>query len=259
MLKHILKHKGIGEEDVSAVKPLALSNRTAWGVVAVAILLWIAAIFLWMQVGLDRWVLISHTDLRTGGLLDDMGHLATRYGMSIMVLAYLIYLPFAFKFASLRDAYRIYLLLILMFAIAGLAGDILKEIVDRPRPFVEYAARTYALPFPDSPSFPSGHATKSVALALPFLLFITAKDGWHRAVKVLLATVALGVCYSRALLGAHYLSDVLAGVAMALTCVPLVTLLTNKLLQRMDNRMLSRAVFVWAALLAGLMVLVARI
>ncbi len=259
MLKHILKQKSIGEEGVSGVKPLALSSRTAWGVAAVAILLWIAAIFLWMQVGLDRWVLISHTGLRTNELVADIGHLATRYGMSIIILAYLSYLPFTFKFASLRDAYRIYLLLIFMFGIAGPAGDILKEIVDRPRPFVEYAAQTYALPFRDSPSFPSGHATKSVALALPFLLFITAKDGWHRAVKVLLVTVALGVCYARVLLGVHYLSDVLAGVGMALTCVPLVTLLTNKVLQRMDNRMLSRAVFVWAALLAGLMVLTARI
>jgi len=255
----MLKQKGIGEEDVSGVKPLVLSRRVAGGVVSAAILLWIAATFLWMQVGLDRWILISHTDLRTNELVADIGHLATRYGMSIILFAYLIYLPFAFKFARLRDSFRIYLLLILMFGIAGPAGDILKEIVDRPRPSAEYAAQIYALPFPDSPSFPSGHATKSVALALPFLLFITAKDGWHRAVKVLLVAVALGVCYSRVLLGAHYLSDVLAGVGMALICVPLVAFLTNKLLRRMNSRILSRAVFVWAALLAGLMVLTARL
>ena len=52
-----------------------------------------------------------------------------------------------------------------------------------------------------------------MALALPFLLLITAKDNWHRGVKILLAIIAFGVCYSRVLLGAHYVSDVLAGGA----------------------------------------------
>jgi undecaprenyl-diphosphatase len=254
----MLKPEGVGERDVSGVKPLALSGRAAWGLVAAGIALWIAAIFVWTQVGVDKWVLISHTNLRMNELVDGAGHLATRYGMSMIVLVYLVYLLFAFKSVGLRDAFRIYLLVILMFGIAGVAGDVLKEIVDRPRPFVEYAGESYALSPSGSPSFPSGHATKSVALALPFLLFITARDGWHKAVKVLLVILALAVCYSRVLLGAHYVSDVLAGIGMALVCVPLATLLTNKLLRRMNNRILSRAVIVWAALLAGLMVFMAR-
>ena len=242
---------------MSGVKPLALSSRAARGVVVAAILLWAIAIVLWMQVGLDRWVLASHTDLRTNELAATIGRLATRYGMSMIVLVYLVYLLFAFKFARLRDAYPIYLSVLLLFGVAGPAGDILKEILNRPRPFVEYGLQTYALHVSGSPSLPSGHATKSVALALPFLLFIVATDRWHKAVKVLLAILALGVCYSRVMLGAHYLSDVLAGVGMALICVPLVTLLANKLLARMDDRILARRVAVWAALLAGLMVYMA--
>jgi membrane-associated phospholipid phosphatase len=245
------------ETNVSGVEPLALSSRTASGVVVASILLWTTAIFLWMQVGLDKWALISHTDLRANELVASIGHSATQYGLSIIVLVYLVYLLFAFKFARLRDAYRIYLMVILMFGLAGPAGDILKEIVDRPRPSVEYAGEISALPLSQSPSFPSGHATKSVALALPFLLFITVKDGWHKAVKLLLVILALGVCYSRVMLGAHYVSDVLAGVGMALICVPLVTLLTNKMLGRMNNRILARAVVVWAVLLVGLMVFMA--
>lgn len=252
-----MKPKHMGETNVSAVKPLSLSRRAAWGVVVAAILLWTTAIFLWMQVGIDKWVLISHTDLRSNQLVASLGHSATRYGMSIIVLVYLVYLLFAFKFSRLRDAYQIYILVILLFGVAGPAGDILKEIVNRPRPFVEYGLEAYALHISKSPSFPSGHATKSVALALPFLLFITAKDGWHKAVKVLLVILALGVCYSRVMLGAHYLSDVLAGIGMALICVPLVTLLANKLLARMNNRILARAVVVWALLLVGLMVFMA--
>jgi undecaprenyl-diphosphatase len=245
------------EMNMSGVKPLALSRRAVLGAFITAILLWTTALFLWVQAGLDKWVLNIHTDLRTNELAASMGHFATRYGMSIIVLVYLIYLLFAFKFASLRDAYRIYIAVLLMFGLAGPAGDILKEIVNRPRPFVEYAGAISALPISKSPSFPSGHATKSVALALPFLLFIAAKNGWHRAVKVLLVILTLSVCYSRVLLGAHYLSDVLAGVGMALLCLPLVALLTNTMLRRMSNRILPRAVVVWAAFLTALMVFMA--
>ncbi len=241
------------EPKASGVKPLTLSRRTAWGAVAAGILLWAVAIFLWMQAGVDKWVLASHACLRTNGLAASIGHLATRYGMSVIVLVYLVYLLFAFKLPGLRDAYRIYIVVILMFGLAGPAGDILKEIVKRPRPFVEYAGEISGLRNSDSPSFPSGHATKSVALALPFLLFVAAKNRWHKAVKVLLVILALGVCYSRVMLGAHYLSDVAAGVGMALICVPLVTLLANKLLGRMKSSILPRAVLVWAVLLAGLM------
>ena len=253
----MVQPKHMVETDVSAIKPLALSKQATWGVVVAAILLWVIAIFLWMQVGLDKWVLISHTGLRTNEFTAGIGHLATRYGMSMIVLVYLVYLLFAFKFEGLRDAYPTYLLVLLLFGFAGPAGDIMKEIVNRPRPFVEYGLDAYALHISKSPSFPSGHATKSVALALPFLLFITAKNGWHKAVKALLLILALGVCYSRVLLGAHYMSDVLAGIGMVLICVPLVTLLVNKILARMNGRILARAVIVWAVLLAGLMVFMA--
>ena len=248
-----MKTRQISETSVEPVRPLSLKRRTVLGIGLAATVLWITAIFLWMQVGVDRWVLASHTGLRANEIVAGAGRLATRYGMSTIVLVYLVYLLCAFRRATLHDGYRIYLLVILMFAFAGVGGDLLKEIVDRPRPFVEYAAESYALPLSKSPSFPSGHATKSVALALPFLLFITAKDGWHKVVKALLVILALGVCYSRVMLGAHYASDVLAGVGMALIWVPLVTLLANKLLARMNSRVLARAVFVWAGILVGLM------
>jgi membrane-associated phospholipid phosphatase len=83
---------------------------------------------------------------------------------------------------------------------------------------------------------------------------ITAKDNWHKGVKVLLAVIVFGVCYSRVLLGAHYVSDVLAGVGMALICFPLVTLLNNRILSHMTKERLNFAIKVWAVILLGLMV-----
>jgi membrane-associated phospholipid phosphatase len=246
--------KSVSEKDIRGLKPPVLSRQTIAIIVVIAIVLWSSALFLWRQVELDKWLLISHNELRTNELVVSVAQLATKYGMSIIVLVYLLYLFFAFKYEKLRDAYRIYLLVFLMFGFAGIGGDMLKEVFNRARPFVEYAGEINAFSNAETPAFPSGHATKSMALALPFLLLIAAKDNWRKGVKILLAIIAFGVCYSRVLLGAHYVSDVLAGVGMALICFPLVTLLNNRILSNMTKERLNFAIKVWALILLGLMI-----
>ena len=249
--------KSASEIDITRVKPLALSRQTISTIVGLAIVLWSSAFFLWWQVELDKWLLIIHNGLRTNELVVSAAQVASKYGMSIILLVFLLYLLFAFKYENLRDAYRIYPLVFFMFGAAGIGGDILKEVFDRPRPFIEYAGEIDALSTAKTPAFPSGHATKSVAMALPFLILITVKDNWHRGVKILLAIMAFGVCYSRVVLGAHYVSDVLAGVGMALICFPLVTLLNNKMLSRMTMKRLDFAIKVWAVILFGFMIYLA--
>ena len=244
--------KGISERDTPGVKPLALSKQAVLTIVVIAIVLWISAFFLWRQVELDKSLLISHNELRTNELVVGIAKVASKYGMALISLVYLIYLLFAFKYEKLRDAYPVYLLVFLMFAVAAIGGSILKEVFDRPRPFVEFAGEITAFSEGKSPAFPSGHAAKSVALVLPFLLLVAAKDNWHKAVKVLLAAIALGVCYSRVVLGAHYVSDVLAGIGLALICFPPVTLLTNKMLSRMPQERLNFAIKIWAVILLAL-------
>jgi membrane-associated phospholipid phosphatase len=246
--------KRVTVRDIPGVKPLALSRQTIVIIVVIAIVLWSIAFFLWGEAKLDKWLLISQNGLRTNELVVSVAQAATNYGMAMIVLVYLLYLLLAFRYEKLRDAYRIYLMVFLMFGFAGIGGDILKEIFNRPRPFVEYAGEINALSNAATPAFPSGHATKSMALALPFLLLITAKDNWHRGVKILLAIIVFGVCYSRVLLGAHFVSDVLAGAGMALICFSLVTLLSNKILSKMTKERLNFAIKVWAVILLGLMI-----
>lgn len=251
--------KHVTERDIPGVKPLALSIQTIAIIVAIAMVLWSIAFFLWRQVEIDKWLLFSHNGLRTNELVVRVAQVATKYGMSIIVLVYLLYLLFAFRYEKLRDAYRIYLLVFLMFGFAGIGGDILKEVFNRPRPFVEYAGEINALSNAETPAFPSGHATKSAALALPFLLLVAPKDNWHKGVKILLAIIVFGVCYSRVLLGAHYVSDVLAGVGMALICFPLVIRLNNRILRKMTKERLNFATKVWAVILLGLMIFLVMI
>jgi len=239
------------------VRQLALSRRAVAAIVVTAILLWSGAFFLWSQAGLDKWLLISHNGLRTNDLVIAVAQAASSYGMSVILLVYLLYLSFAFRHEPLRDAYGIYLVVLLMFGIAGMGGDLLKEVFDRTRPFVEYAGEINTPSAARMASFPSGHATKSVALALPFLFLLPVRDDWHRLVKVLPAMLALAVCYSRVVLGVHYVSDVLAGIGMALICFPFVTRLTSGILGRMTSERVDVAVKIWGGILLGMMIVLA--
>ena len=144
-----------------------------------------------------------------------------------------------------------------MFSIAAIGSDLLKVIIARPRPFVTYAGEMMAFSDADTYALPSGHASKSTALALPFLILVVARDRWQTGVKVLLGILALGVCYSRVVLGAHYVSDVLAGMGWAMACYPVATLLANQILGKMSQERLNTAIKIWALVLLVLMVYLA--
>jgi len=241
----------------TAVTPIALSRQTTVLILVIAAVFWGIALLLWGQVGLDRWLLLSQEGLRHNALVVALAQLASKYGMSTIVLVYLLYLLYSYRHEDLRDAYPVYLLVVLLFGIAAIGGDVLKEILNRPRPFVAYEGQFTTFSDAATPAIPSGHATKSTALALPFLLLIAPRDKWHKAAKILLAIIVAGVCYSRVLLGAHYVSDVLAGVGTAVMCFPLATLLTNIMLRRMTTERLNLAIRIWAVVLVALMLYLA--
>jgi undecaprenyl-diphosphatase len=86
-----------------------------------------------------------------------------------------------------------------------------KQIVDRPRPpAAELIGRA------SGPAFPSGHSTQ--AIAAWGMLAVVALSGRSRRTRVALlsaaAVVVLLVGASRVYLGAHWLTDVLAGYAL---------------------------------------------
>jgi undecaprenyl-diphosphatase len=93
----------------------------------------------------------------------------------------------------------------------------LKDIFRRARPHWDDPMVQLA-----SYSFPSGHALASTVFygMLCALVFAHTRSRWWRAAA---ATVAVAmvvlVCFSRVYLGAHYPSDVIAGVAEGTFCV----------------------------------------
>jgi len=181
--------------------------------------LWILALAIWQQSELDRRIVFAHETLRQHTSLILFLSLVSRYGMGaifVFTLAYL--LPFTRP--ALRKSRALYLLMVLAFVLSGLTSEGLKVLIGRSRPFIAYSGQIEPVTRPITHSFPSGHATESTALILPFLVFLRKESRRVFLLKLVLVIVALTVCYSRIALGVHFLSDVLAGVGVALICFP---------------------------------------
>ncbi|HWE50073.1 MAG TPA: phosphatase PAP2 family protein [Bryobacteraceae bacterium] len=91
---------------------------------------------------------------------------------------------------------------------AGLATFfVLKRVTGRERPCAIEAHCWSSLLPPDRYSFPSGHTITAFAVAVPFGLIYPSLLGG-------LLFCAASIAASRVVLGLHYLSDVLAGLAI---------------------------------------------
>jgi membrane-associated phospholipid phosphatase len=221
-------------------------NRAIFAVLAVSAVCWALAFLFWAQQGLDRAVLLAHNPVRDHDLWVELAKGASDFGMSAMVLVYLVYLLPRLRVDEPGSNHGILLLVLLSFALAGIAGDLFKELFDRARPIATYASELAGVKASKSPSFPSGHATKSLALFLPCLLLIPGQLKWHRLVQITLALLALAVCYSRILLGKHFLSDVLAAAGTATLFFPLAVVAAGAIVARVPRKRLPVAVRVWA-------------
>ncbi|WP_051180042.1 phosphatase PAP2 family protein [Selenomonas ruminantium] len=101
------------------------------------------------------------------------------------------------------------ILLLISILFCGGVGECIKHVVMRPRPFLQIPDLMLLGPLPRSFSFPSGHTV--CAFALAFIVWRLHR-GWERVLVMALAVV---MAFSRLYLGAHYPTDVLAGVVVA--------------------------------------------
>ena len=117
----------------------------------------------------------------------------------------------AFLFA-LRGRFAYLAGLIVSVAGSAVAVFLLKEIVHRARPDALYQA--YA---ETDFSFPSGHATMSLAL-YGFLAYVAwqiiPSKGWRIAAVLGTGVLIALISFSRLYLGVHYLSDVAGGIVV---------------------------------------------
>ena len=118
------------------------------------------------------------------------------------------------------------LAILLSWLLAALVGSgLLKHLVMRPRPCIDYPAVKLLLPAPSPTdySFPSGHAFTSFAAVAA----VWRKLPWY--LYALLVALACGIGFSRVYLFFHYPSDVLVGAALGIACGILAGRVVQKL------------------------------
>ena len=100
-------------------------------------------------------------------------------------------------------------------------NNIIKNIVQRPRPFATFKELQIIVPIPSEFSFPSGHTASSFAAASVFFRQLPKKLGLP---SVILAGI---IGFSRLYVGVHYPTDVIAGVIMGILLSYLAEILVN--------------------------------
>ncbi|HEX7187922.1 MAG TPA: phosphatase PAP2 family protein [Actinomycetes bacterium] len=163
---------------------------------------------------LDRDVADRLNDVARGdsGLVDTLEFASDALSPWVFRLAVLAVAVWLWR----RGAQRLAAWSVVTMAIGGILGVVLKLLVDRARPsFPEPVAHASGY------SFPSGHALNSfLGVGVLLLVFLPVLTRVGRAVAFTLgAALVLLTGYDRVALGVHYVSDVLAGWAVALACL----------------------------------------
>lgn len=122
------------------------------------------------------------------------------------------------------------LIIFLNSALCGALNQILKMIVQRPRPV------GYRLIEESGYSFPSGHSMVSAAF-YGFLIYLVYKNIKNKYVKYIIITIlsllVLCIGISRIYLGVHYASDVLAGFLISICyLIIFISIINNKILEK---------------------------
>jgi len=242
------KKEAIENEETPILMPEA---KDIWIACFVSgVVFWIIALILWAQGGIDEAVLFHYNPMRIA--MDPIVVLSkwlSSNGMAVITILFVVYLIVSKKLKSLDAPLTVYFYTICSFGLSGIAGDLLKYVLARPRPAATYGSEIIAWSHASTYAIPSGHATKSIALILPFILLVSQSKNLHKTFKIVLILIAGGVCFSRIVLGAHYVSDVLAGIGMALIGLPFSMMFANMLFRKMKKKLLPTLSYVWGLLL----------
>ncbi|MGH9879688.1 MAG: phosphatase PAP2 family protein [Nitrososphaerales archaeon] len=118
---------------------------------------------------------------------------------------------------------RIGAILLLVLAISTAAYASVKRIVDRDRPPYDFKPNIGLDYVPEqdviselASSFPSGHATRSAAFALVVSYMVRNRSVGGVPAGMLMWIIPVSVGFSRMYIGAHYPTDVMAGIALGL-------------------------------------------
>ena len=122
---------------------------------------------------------------------------------------------------------KIGLSIIMNIAIIAILNQVLKRILQRPRP------TEFRIIEETGYSFPSGHSMVSMAFYgyLIYLIYKYIKNKYVKWISIVLLSILIcSIGISRIYLGVHYTSDVLGGFLISVSYLIIYIVFTNKLL-----------------------------
>ena len=122
---------------------------------------------------------------------------------------------------------KIGLSIIMNIAIIAILNQVLKRILQRPRP------TEFRIIEETGYSFPSGHSMVSMAFYgyLIYLIYKYIKNKYVKCISIVLLSILIcSIGISRIYLGVHYTSDVLGGFLILVSYLIIYIMFTNKLL-----------------------------
>jgi membrane-associated phospholipid phosphatase len=190
-----------------------LTARTALlgaaGATALLVVTWFAAFHVGVVRHADRSILRGFFELGHGNTIRP---LASFIAQLCNPNPYVFFAAVPVLIALLRRRFRLALAICVILLGANVTTQLLKPLLAQPRGAVSVLGGFSPVA---AASWPSGHATAAMSLALCCVL---AVPSWLRpSVAALGAAFAAAVCYSFLALGWHYPSDVLGGFLVATT------------------------------------------
>jgi len=233
---------------------IRVTKRKTAAIITSAFILLLLSLFFWMEAGVEEGLFSTHNFVYRSNQVYRVFKAITDYGMSLIAFIYTLLLVLSLYRPELNPNLKLFVYVLFCFAFAGISGDLLKELIGRARPAEILCDRILGIPLSNSPSFPSGHTIKAMAMALPFVIFGSSRHLTNLSAKLILLLAGLSVAYSRIALWRHYLSDVLGGIAIALVFTAVMPYIVNRFYinRKMNEEKLlllsKRLVFVFTGL-----------
>ncbi|WP_458405324.1 phosphatase PAP2 family protein [Methanobrevibacter sp.] len=141
----------------------------------------------------------------------------THFGGFIWLILIVIALIIVASITKRQTLKKIAIIALIALIFSDLITVLIKNYVHNPRPFMALDNVRLLIAENDPNSFPSGHATSTLAVVSVFLLNMEdLVKKHHIIVDVVLAVFAVLIMFSRVYCGVHYPADVLVGALIGI-------------------------------------------